>query len=337
MAREKRRRRSEKGHTLNPSSSSEPTATAPADPAAPRCEEAAPPACGPPPFYAFADLASAWLAEAEAARVACLSGKPRGPVTGFAKLDRELGGYLRPGLHFVHGEPGTGKTNYALQVAAACGAPALFVSCEMGRLVLASRTVARVTRTHLGKLDGGELSPASMADLFARAALACPMLALMDATRAYADPAVIRDRAELWREAHGAASCLVVIDSLHTWAAGKPCGDYLPSEYEAVNDALGSLQRMAADLAAPVLVVAERNRASMANPGQSSAKGSARIEYSAESVVSLNRDEDSAGEWRQDASGERHLFAKLAKNRNGDTGRKLEMRFSGALATIREA
>ncbi len=172
----------------------------------------------------------------------------------------------------------------------------------------------------------------------------------MDATRTYPTPAVIRAAAEELRARYVNAwgHVLVIVDSLHTWAGADPKnGD--ASEYESLNRALGRLQALAAALDAPVLVVAERNRPSMGSAGQSAAKGTARIEYSAESIVSLNRELDSGGEWMHDAEkyladgewrerpAEYHVFAKLAKNRNGRTGHKVPMRFNGALARIREA
>jgi len=319
-----------------------------------------------PPVYPLTDpdgapdarLAALWTAEAEAARAARLAGRPRGPVTGFPQLDKELGGYLRPGLHFVHGEPGTGKTNLVLQVAAQCGTPALLVSCEMPPLVLARRIVAHATNTYQHKLEDGELTPDASAALYAQAARACPMLAIMDATTTYPTPAMIQAAAEEWRAAHlpadgkpaPAGQFLVILDSLHTWAGARPAeGSKEPSEYESLNHALSRLLALSAALAAPVLVVAERNRPSMKDAGQSAAKGTARIEYSAESILSLNRvlEEgkwkhdadrylDGDGAWRE-AAGEYHLRAELAKNRNGRTGHAVEMRFNGAVARIREA
>ena len=285
-------------------------------------------------------LAELWAAEAEEARAACLSGKPRGPVTGFAEIDRELGGYLTPGLHVVHGEPGTGKTNYALQVAAQCRVPALFVSCEMSPIVLLRRLVARTTGTFLGKLDDGEKSPAELLQLFARTVDACPMLALMDATRARVpadgDAPSIRAAAKAWRARHDAKHVLVVVDSLHTWAARA--SHPLATEYESINAALADLLALALALTAPVLVVAERPRSAMKDAGQSAAKGSARIEYAADSVLSLNRYEGDSKQdnWTHDAAGEYRVYAKLAKNRNGRTGHKVAMHFNGALASLRE-
>lgn len=288
-------------------------------------------------------LRDAWAAEAEAARVARVAGRPRGPVTGFTTLDRHLGGYLRPGVHFVHGEPGTGKTAYLLQVAAQCGAPALFVSCEVAPVVLLRRVIARLTDTYVSRLDDGELSPAEMLALFDRAAAACPMLALVDGTAGYVAPwqlahddaPGILELAAAWRERCGAPHVLVCVDSLHTWAArgASPAA----TEYETLNAAIADLERLAHTLRAPVLAVAERPRSGMKDAGQSAGKGTARIEYAAESVVSLNRETDTAGRWPEDGHRERQLYASLAKNRHGDTGRRVDMRFHGALMRLREA
>ena len=83
-------------------------------------------------LYPLSDLLGEWAADAEAAHEAHATGTPRGPVTGFPTLDHELGGYLVPGLHVLAGEPGKGKTALALQIAATCGAPALFVTTRNG-------------------------------------------------------------------------------------------------------------------------------------------------------------------------------------------------------------
>lgn len=293
-----------------------------------------------PRLYALGDLLGAWAQDAEAAHAAHESGTPRGPVTGLGKLDSDLGGCLAPGLHILHGEPGTGKTAFALQVAATCGAPALFVTTEMGPLELLRRITARVTGTYLGRLKSGELTVAASVELAAQAAAACPMLALMDATRDYlapwkvedSAPAGILEAAETWRERHKAASVLVIVDSLHTWADGAPLP--LATEYERLNAAIDDLRRLAARLGAPVLAIAERNRANMASAGQSAGAGTRKLEYTADSVLALQRD---AGDWQTDAAGEYSVSVKLAKNRNGATGPKVSLRFHGALQAFREA
>jgi len=166
------------------------------------------------------------------------------------------------------------------------------------------------------------------------------MLALMDATRDYlapwkvedSAPAGILEAAETWRERHKAASVLVIVDSLHTWADGAPLP--LATEYERLNAAIDDLRRLAARLGAPVLAIAERNRANMASAGQSAGAGTRKLEYTADSVLALQRD---AGDWQTDAAGEYSVSVKLAKNRNGATGPKVSLRFHGALQAFREA
>ena len=284
------------------------------------------------------DLLEAWQADAEAAYAARLSGTPRGAVTGLPRIDRELGGYLSPGLHVLHGEPGTGKTAWALQVAGSCGVPALFVTTEMGPLELLRRVTARVTNTYLGRLKSGELTASASLELATRAAAACPMLAFYDATRAPVapwqagnDPPGILEAAEAWSARHSAASCLVVVDSLHTWAdsGAQP----FATEYESLNGAVRDLRVLATRLESPVLAIAERNRASMASAAQSAGAGTRKIEYQGDTVLALQRD---GQEWQPDAAGEYPVSVKLAKNRNGATGPSVALRFHGALQAFRE-
>ena len=103
-----------------------------------------------PRLCRLSDLLGDWQSEAEDQRQAFIEDRPRGPVVGLKQLDDALGGVLAPGLHIVHGQPGTGKTALGLQIAARCGARSLFVSCEMAALELLRRHTARETGTFLG-------------------------------------------------------------------------------------------------------------------------------------------------------------------------------------------
>lgn len=289
-------------------------------------------------LYPLPDLLDEWATDAEEARAACLAGTPRGPITGLGKLDRALGGFLAPGLHILHGEPGTGKTAWGLQVAATCGTPALFVTTEMGPLELLRRITARVTNTYLGRLKSGELDPAASLALATRAVQACPLLALLDTSRGYVapwridgEPPGILEAAEAWRDRHGADSCLVVLDSLHTWSDAAPRP--FATEYDSLNAAVDELRRLAGRLAAPVLAIAERNRANMTSSGQSAGAGTRKLEYQADTVLALQRED---ADWREDAAGEYAVSVKVAKNRNGATGPKVRLAFHGALQSFRE-
>ena len=275
-----------------------------------------------PPFFALGALLGAFGDDAEESHTARVSGVPRGPQTGFPALDRELSGALRPGLHWLHGNAGTGKTALALQIAARCGFPALFVSCEMAPLELLKRHTARETGTFLGKFKSGELTRAGAESLARRAIEAAPALALCDATQARAPLQFLCDIAEIVKG--DAPHVLLVVDSLHSWAL-RLFPD-LP-EYEALNRAISGLQALAARLGCPILAICERNRSSMASGGLNAGAGTRKIEYSGETVIDLHR-EDKA---REDSAGEVAVKVTLSKNRHGAAGKGFDLQFNGAL------
>ena len=193
-----------------------------------------------PVLYRLADLARAWHEDAVAAHDARRQGKPRGPVTGFSLLDRKLGSFLVPGVHVLHGSPGAGKTAFCLQVAAECGFPALYVTCEMAPLELLRRITARVTQTFLDDLRSGTLTPEDSDAKLMTAIDAVPNLALVDAApgiRGAGLPAGgsrgVTPRAET-------RHVLLVIDSAHSWAktaALAPGSGFDGDEYTVLNSA----------------------------------------------------------------------------------------------------
>ena len=274
----------------------------------------------------FADALDGAVADAAAAHEARKTGQPRGPVTNFPKLDKELGGAFAPGVHAIHGDPGAGKTAFALQVATTCQFPALFVTAEMAPAELLRRQAARITSTYLGRFKSGEMPPTEVRGLLLRGIAAAPQFALLDATREPASPVFIRDCAAIIKG--DAPNLLIVIDSLHSWAEGNASGN----EYEVLNEAIASLRRLSSLLDCPVVYIAERNRISMGKDGQSSGAGSRKIEYGAETVISLNRDADS----RPDVTGNVPVMLKLPKNRHGVPGVEVRLSFNGALQRFSE-
>lgn len=280
-----------------------------------------------PVLFRLGDLLAQWEVDAAAAFDARTRGIPRGPISGFPHIDKELGGAFSPGLHVIHGQPGTGKTAFTLQVAAGCGCPCLYITCEMAPLELLRRHTARVTKTFLGRLKSGELAPADSLALAKKACAAAPQLALVDATQAFASPAYLRDSAIIARG--DAAHLLVVVDSLHSWAESIP-GQ--ATEYETLNAGLVALRQLSHELRCPVVAVAERNRGSMNSGGLSAGAGTRKIEYGAETVLDLERDPAK----REDAAGEVEVMVKFAKNRHGAAGKKVELLFHGGLQKFRE-
>jgi hypothetical protein len=153
-----------------------------------------PPAASEQPrLLRFADVLPALRADAEGAHEARTKGLARGPVTGLGELDDVLGGVLQPGLHVTQGGSGIGKTAFALQVAATCGFPALFVSCEMSLVELLRRHTARATGTFLDRLKSGELAPDDVVRRAEQAIAAAPQLALVDGTRAFVTSDLLLD------------------------------------------------------------------------------------------------------------------------------------------------
>lgn len=278
----------------------------------------------PPKLLRFADVLGAFRVDAEAAHDARVNGTARGPATGLRELDDVLGGVMQPGVHIVQGGSGVGKTAYALQVAATCGFPALFVSCEMHLVELLRRHTARETGTFLDRLKSGELAPADAVKLAEKAIAAAPELALVDGTQTYISPTWLYNFALDTRQ--DARHVLLVIDSIHSWAEQAPG---LETEYEALNGGLAALRQLASRLNCPILGVAERNRASMATGGISSSAGSRKFEYGAESVIGLSVEEG------KDApvllAAQKPVRITVEKNRNGASGMSLKAVFNGAL------
>jgi len=287
-----------------------------------------PPGGDAPRLVRLSDLLGDWERDAEAARDDYMNGVPRGPVTGLPKLDRELGGCLQEGLNVVHGAPGSGKSAFALQLAGTCGCPALVVTCEMWPLELLRRHTARITGMFLGRLKNGELEPRISLELARKAIATAPQMAIADATRSFASPEWIRQAAEATRGT--SRHFLIILDSVHSWCESLP-GD-IP-EYDRLNAAIASLRTLSSTLACPVVAIAERNRASMSKGGLNASASTRKFEYSAETVIDLGRDEDA----REDAGGEVPITLILSKNRNGAAGRKVSLKFHGALQRFREA
>lgn len=275
------------------------------------------------------DLVGELVADVTAAAEARAEGRPRGPVTGLEALDELLGGYLAPGVHVAQGGPGVGKTGLVLQVAARCQSAALVVSCEMPILELFRRLIARESNTFLGKLKDGTIGAPAIERLAIETARRLPSLALVDATLGCATAQMIADQAAALRDQAGTGHVLVAIDSLQVWARGAGEG---VNEYEAVSAGVVSARSIADTLKAPVLVTSLRNRAGQKEGGMHASKGSGDVEYGAETVIDLTRDKDA----RPDAAGEVASTITVHKNRHGEAGRAVPLKFCGRLQSFRE-
>lgn len=278
----------------------------------------------PPGPRILADLLGDLEAEAARARTQHLTGVAPNPATGLAPIDHALGGYLAEGLHILHGAPGTGKTALALQVAATCGSAALFLTAEMPPTELLRRIIARVTGVFLGRLKSGELDVEHILTLAHRAIETAPYLAILDATMGPSPNVTtlqsavesVRNRASRIATADATATkapCLLVIDSGHAWASNLQMEG--ASEYDRLNAAIGGLHDLARTMGIPVLITAERNRASMQTGGQNAAAGTRSWEYRAETVFDLSLEDGKKAS--TPLTGERTVLLSIHKNRHG--------------------
>jgi replicative DNA helicase len=281
-----------------------------------------------PPLLSMSSLLDALEEDASKRYEARVTGVPFGPVPNLPSLAAEWGGWIPNGMHVLLGGTGVGKTAFGLQLAAECGCPALYVTCEMTPLELLRRTAARVTRTYLGKFKDGTLSGLDVRAYAQRAARSAPGLVFADGTLRYASPVWIKSAAEMVRGS--SPHVLIVVDSLHAWAesAGSDA-----AEYDLVSSACRELRVLAAQLECPVLVIAEQNRATGQGTGKdktSSGAGSRKIEYGSESVLYLDR------EGELNTNREQPIVASFGKNRHGGAGKKLRLLFSGGFQSFRE-
>jgi replicative DNA helicase len=261
------------------------------------------------------------------AREAYESGRPRNPVTGIPSLDRELGGCLSNGLHVLHGPTGSGKSALAQQIAGDCRFPAVLVTAEMQPVELLRRHTARKTDTPLSRLKDGSLPPSEVMELARRAVEESPYLALVDATYAFADANWIRNALESTRR--DSPRALLVIDSLHSWAMRMP-GVEDTSEYDRLDRALDVLVRLAAEVSCPILIVAERNRASRVSGGVAAGAGTRHIEFWSESVLGLSYEKDADTPPAPGPAGEVPMVLSIDKNRSGGSGKRIKLTFNGS-------
>jgi replicative DNA helicase len=123
---------------------------------------------------------------------------------------------------------------------------------------------------------------------------------------------------------------LIVIDSLHSWADKDTAGG---TEYEYLNKAISQLISLAASLNCPIMAVTEMPKGQVESGGVMGGAGTRKIGYGGQSVMELKRD-TSAG--KSDPNGERSISLKFSKNRDGDDGRPVELKFHGGLMRFRE-
>lgn len=240
-------------------------------------------------------------------------GIARGAVTGLRKLDDILTGCLMPGLHYITGGSGTGKSAFLLQIAVHCGVPVVYLQCEMSRNELINRLICNINGASISKLKSGQYKSDEIKAFTGVIETRCQHMSILDGTKSYVD---INQLSEACKTARGEKrNCLLIIDSFHSWSQSvsmrMDAQFSSQNEYTNLRDHVTACKRLSGELNAPILLATERNRHSAG--GLSTAKGYG-VEYSAETMINLV----SADEYNPDSYSKK-VAVYVEKNRHGRT------------------
>lgn len=243
--------------------------------------------------------------------------------TGFNFLDQMIGG-LVPGLHIVSGEPGVGKTTLALHVAASAaraGLPVLYLTFDSLPQHLVLRLVCQQAGLEIRRIMEGKEDPEVVEEAMTSCATELARIAILGS-----EPTVTAD--EIWRMTqdlraeHGAAHCLLIVDYLQVWAAGRR--DFSEFRHE-VGKLITLLRRFTIEFESPVLAISSQSRDRQGESTLASLEGTTDLEYSADTVIFLTRVDPPVGKQDYDAGDSdlaraRSLLLNVRKNRFGNTG-----------------
>jgi replicative DNA helicase len=211
--------------------------------------------------------------------------------TGFKRIDKQLGGGMRPcELFLIAGRPGMGKTAIGLDVALALGSqgPGIVFSLEMGMAELVRRALASEGRVDGGRIRTREVKhdwPAIMQAASSLSKLAVHIDATAQATLPHVRSVCRRQKAR-----EGLA--WIVIDYLQLM--GTPGRDQREQEIGAISRGLKALAK---ELEIPVLALAQLNRDVEKRPVRdrrpqlSDLRDSGSLEQDADCVAFIHRQE----------------------------------------------
>ncbi len=236
-------------------------------------------------------------------------------ATGFDDIDRLMNGGPKPGdLVIIAGRPGMGKTTIAVQAAihaAANGRPALVLSMEMSDKQLGQRLIAMAGNAPLSAVLNGDLE----GENGERISAAVGRLHDLPLTIHEQGGLTLFDVCTLARgEKRKNGLGLLVIDYVQLMAGD---GDNRNQQIEQISRGLKALAK---ELAVPVLLLSQLNRAVEARtnrrPMSSDLRESGSLEQDADAILMIYRDEV----YNADSPDAGTAEVNITKNRQGSTG-----------------
>jgi replicative DNA helicase len=244
-----------------------------------------------------------------------------GLATGFTELDKLTSGLQRSDFVIIAGRPSTGKTAFALNIAAhaavALGRPALIFSLEMSKEQLVQRLICSEARVDSRSVRSGFMQQTDFGRIVNAAGRLHEAPLYIDDT---ANLSVLEARAKARRIQAEHRLELVVIDYLQLmqgrWRA--------ENRQQEISEISRSLKALAKELNVPVVALSQLSRAVEARgealPRLSDLRESGALEQDADLIMFLARKEGSP----EAEPGTTDLV--IGKHRNGPTGR-LELVF----------
>ena len=259
-------------------------------------------------------------------------GEPLGIPTGFADLDRLLGGLQRSDLILIAARPSVGKTSLCLSIArnaARYGQHVAIFSLEMSAEQVVQRLVSAETQIDAQQLRLGRLAGDEMA-LFAQAiGVLADLPVFIDDT-----PSIsvlqLRAKARRLHAEHGLD--LILVDYLQLMS-----GDVRSeNRVQEVSYISRSLKAVARELSLPVVAASQLSRAveqrSDKRPVLADLRESGSLEQDADVVMFIYRDEL----YHPDTEKQHIADILVAKHRNGPTG-SIQLFFRSRLAQFLDA
>jgi replicative DNA helicase len=184
-----------------------------------------------------------------------------GVRSGLGQLDEILGGF-QAGLTILSGGPGTGKTTFALQVAAdvsAAGVPVLFVTFENSPENLTEKGVCTAGRLNSRDVRRGRVPLEDVQAAAKRWAAKAGRLAIVEG-RPDLSRGQIRAKARRLMNRFDAERCLIVVDYLQLYAKAAEDLRGLNSLREKVEVMGNELRAVGMRLRCPVIALASQHR-----------------------------------------------------------------------------
>lgn len=229
--------------------------------------------------------------------------------TGISSIDKQIGGKVSNGLFVIKGDPGTGKSAFALQMCGDKNTKFLYLNTEMAEDEIFKRLASRTNRVnisqilYLGKEELEKISSQTI-DYYQH-------LEIIEGKAGFISLEYLHDK--LNELAKTGENICLIIDSFHGWAAtsGK-------TKEQFTDEIVTKLLDFCGEFKCPIIVLNE-------------AKLNISLEHAADTVLSFSWERQG----RTDAKGNKSLSCKVSKNRNGDIG-NLIIEFNGELQQFSE-